>query len=136
MEIKLRGAICAENPMKLPLLILGDLIAIALVTFIGFATHSEANLSFLPRMAALYFPISISWFLLAPALGLFREEITADPRQLWRPALGMIFAASLATVLRGFILSAPIIPIFAVVLGCASALGMVLWRGLFWFLIR
>lgn len=122
--------------MKLPLLVLGDLIAIAFVTLIGFATHGEADLSFLPRMAALYFPISISWFSLAPALGLFRQEITADARQLWRPALAMIFAASLAAVLRGFILHAPIIPIFAVILGCVSAFGMVLWRGLYWFLIR
>ena len=110
------------------ILILGDLLAIALVTFIGFATHGEAELSFLPRMAALFFPLSISWLLLAPALGLFQRQITANSKQLWRPALGMIFAAPLAAVLRGFILNAPIIPIFAAVLAATSALGMVIWR--------
>lgn len=114
------------------MLILGDLLAIALVTFIGFATHGEANVSFLPRMAAMYFPLSISWFLLAPALGLFRREITFNPKQLWRPALAAFFAAPLAAVLRGFLLNAPIIPIFAAVLAATSALGMVIWR-LIWY---
>ena len=110
----------------------GDLLAIALVTFIGFATHGEADVSFAPRMAALYFPLSVSWFLLAPALKLFEGEITSNPGQLWRPALAMIFAAPFAAVLRGFLLNAPIIPIFAAVLASTSALGMVLWR-LIWY---
>ena len=119
--------------MNKSILILGDLLAIALVTLIGFATHGEAELSFLPRMAALFFPLSISWFLLAPSLRLFQRETISTPKQLWRPALAMIFAAPLAAVLRGFILSAPIIPIFAAVLAGTSALGMVIWR-LIWYL--
>jgi hypothetical protein len=109
----------------------GDLIAIALVTFIGFATHGEADVSFAPRMAALYFPLSISWFLLASTLRLYEGEITSKPGQLWRPALAMIFAAPMAAVLRGFVLNAPVIPIFAAVLAVTSALGMVVWRGLY-----
>jgi hypothetical protein len=117
-------------------LIPGDLLAIGLVTLIGFATHGEADLSFLPRMAALFFPLIISWFLLAPALGLFQPTIAYDPKQLWRPVLGMIFAAPLAAVMRGFILNAPIIPIFALILSLTSALGMLVWRGIFVFLNR
>jgi hypothetical protein len=117
--------------MSKPILILGDILAIALVTIIGFATHGEAGLDFLPRMAAVYFPLSISWFLLAPALGLFQQETTSNPKQLWRPALTALFAAPLAAVLRGLILNAPIIPVFAVVLGVTTAFGMVIWRGLY-----
>ena len=117
--------------MNKRILILGDLLAIALITLIGFVTHGEAGLDFLPRMAAIYFPLSISWFLLAPALGLFEQETTSGPKQLWRPALTALFVAPLAAVLRGLILNAPIIPIFAVVLAVTSALGMVLWRGLY-----
>ena len=113
-------------------LIFGDLFATALVTIIGFATHGEADVSFLPRMAALFFPLSISWFILAPALGLFQPETTSDPKQLWRAALGMIFAAPLAAVLRGFLLNAPILPIFAAVLAGTSALGLLVWR-LIWY---
>jgi hypothetical protein len=121
--------------MNSSILILGDLLAIALVTLIGFATHGEADLAFLPRMAALYFPLSISWLLLAPGLGLFGPEITSDPKQLWRPALAMFFAAPLAAVLRGFILNAPVIPVFAAVLASVSAIGIVLWRASYFFLI-
>lgn len=119
--------------MTIPLII-GDILAIALVTFIGFASHGEAGLSFLPRMAAAFFPLSVSWFLLAPALGLFRQETISNPKQLWRPALTALFAAPLAAVLRGLILNAPILPIFAIVLGGTSAFGMVIWR-LIWFWI-
>ena len=117
--------------MNKSILILGDSLAIAILTIIGFASHGEADLSFLPRMVALFFPLSISWFFLAPALKLFRPETVSDPRQLWRPALAALFAASLAAVLRGFILSSPVIPIFAAVLAATSALGMVIWRGLY-----
>lgn len=118
------------------ILILGDLLAIALLTVIGFATHGETDLSFLPRMAALYFPLSISWFLLAPSLGLFQKEKTSNLNQLWRPALAGLFAAPLAAVLRGFLLNAPIIPIFAAVLAGVAALGMLMWRGLYLFWSR
>ncbi len=125
------------------ILILGDILIIALVTIIGFATHGEvragrfaASPSILPRMAAVFFPLAISWFVLAPALGLFQQETVSNPRQLWRPALGALFAAPLATILRGFLLNAPVIPIFAVVLAATSAFGMVVWRGLYFVLAR
>ena len=112
-------------------LILGDLIAILVITLIGFATHRELDVSFIGRMTVTYFPLSISWLLLAPWFGLFRQEMASDLKQLWRPALAMLFAAPFAVVLRGFILNAPILPIFAVILGATSALGMVVWRGLY-----
>jgi len=117
-------------------LIVGDILALAIITFIGFATHSEADISFLPRMAAAFFPLVFAWFLLAPWFGLFNDEIIHNARQLWRPVLTMLFAAPLAVVLRGLILNAPIIPVFAIVLGSVSALGMFLWRALCFLLFR
>lgn len=114
----------------------GDTIAILLVTIIGFVTHDEADFSFLPRMAAAFFPVTIAWFLVAPFLGLFQTEIISNPRQLWRPALAMLFAGPLAAVLRGFILNAPILPIFAVVLASTSAFGMWVWRWVYFLLNR
>jgi hypothetical protein len=50
--------------------------------------------------------------------------------------LAMLFAGPLAVVLRGLILNAPIIPIFAVVLSATSALGLVIWRTLYFLLKR
>ena len=122
--------------MSKRVLILGDIFVIAITTLVGFATHGETDISFLPRMAVVFFPLVIAWFLLAPWLGLFRDEIIHNARQLWRPALTAFFAAPFAAVLRGFILNAPIIPIFAIVLGAASALGMVVWRALYFLLNR
>jgi len=113
------------------ILILGDFLAVAVITLIGFATHGEAGLSFVPRLAAAFFPLVVAWFLLAPWFGLFRAEVTQNAPQLWRPALTALFAAPLAAVLRGLILNAPIIPVFAVILGATTALGMVIWRGLY-----
>ena len=121
--------------MKKYILVLGDILAILTVTIIGFASHGEGGVSFLPRMAAAFFPLLIGWFLLAPSIGLFQTNITSTPRQLWRPVLAMIFAAPLATVLRGLLLNAPIIPIFAVVLGATSALGMLVWRAIYLFFL-
>jgi hypothetical protein len=118
------------------ILILGDLAAIALLTVIGFATHGETEFSFLPRMAAVFFPLLAAWFLLAPWFGLFEDEVVDSPRQLWRPALAALFAAPLAAIVRGFILNAPVIPIFAAVLAGTSAFGMVIWRGLYFLLER
>lgn len=110
----------------------GDSFSLAALTLVGFAVHGETGLSFLPRMAALFVPLVISWFLLAPWLGLFQQPVISDSKQLWRPALAMLFAAPLAAVLRGFLLNAPVIPIFAAVLTGTSALGMVVWRGLWY----
>lgn len=114
----------------------GDILGIAIITLIGFATHGETDQSFLPRMGALFFPLMIAWFLISPWLGLFQLEITLSPKQLWRPALAVMFAAPLAAVLRGLILNTSIIPIFVVVLTATSAFGMFVWRGIYFFLNR
>jgi hypothetical protein len=113
------------------ILVAGDIVALALVTVIGFATHGEGDLSFLPRMLAAFIPLAIAWFLLSPGFGLFKREIITDLKQLWRPAFVMFFAGSFAVVLRGLILNAPIIPIFAVVLSATSAFGLLIWRILY-----
>ena len=124
----------ASNMFESPtLLILGDILAIALVTLIGFATHGETDLSFLPRMAATFFPVSAAWFLLAPWFGLFHVEITSNPRQLWRPVLVILFAVPLAAILRAVLLNTIVLPVFVTILGATSALGMVIWRTLYYF---
>lgn len=112
------------------LLIFGDLLAMAIVTVIGFATHGETDLSFLPRMLASFVPLTLAWFLAAPWLRLFQAHIIASPRQLWRVPLAMLFAGPLAAVLRAFWLGGVVIPIFVAVFTATSALGMLGWRAL------
>ncbi len=117
-------------------LILGDIFAIALLTVIGFATHGETGLDFAPRMLTTFGPVTLAWFLVAPFLGLFNSEITGNPRQLWRPFVGMVFAGPLAALLRALLLNSVVIPVFAVVLAGSAGLGMVAWRAAWWWTSR
>lgn len=112
-------------------LIIGDALILAVTTIVGFITHREADLSFLPRFLAIFIPLIIAWFLIAPRLGLFQPEIASDLRQLWRVVLAMIIVAPLAVLVRGLILQTAIVPIFMLAFGGTSALGMTLWRGVY-----
>jgi hypothetical protein len=116
---------------KIVPLVLGDIIALAIITVIGFATHGETDLSFLPRMLTTFIPLLVSWFLIAPWLGLFNVQITSAPKQLWRPLLAMLLAAPMTAVLRAAMLNTVALPLFAFILGGSAALGMLLWRGLY-----
>lgn len=115
---------------------MGDILALAVIIVAGFFSHGEGEISFLPRMLATFIPLTVGWFLLAPLLGLFQPKLISNPKQLWRPVLTMLFAAPFAVILRGLILNAAIIPIFAVVLGATSAFGMLVWRILYFLLAR
>jgi len=117
--------------MKNRTLIIGDVIAIAILTYIGFATHGETDLSYIPRMGTTFFPILIGWFLLAPWFGLFDEQVITNPKNLWRIILVLVFSAPLATVLRSFLLGNSVIPIFVAVVGATNSAGMIIWRWIY-----
>jgi DUF3054 family protein len=121
--------------MNTRILIIGDILAIALLTLIGFASHGELTVAFVPRMAAAFLPLLAGWLLLAPILSLYQENVTRSAGQLWRPAFVMLFAGPLATVVRGLLLNAPVIPIFAVVLTTTGAACLTIWR-LAWMLLK
>ncbi len=116
---------------KKSILILGDIITFAILTVIGFATHGETGTSFLPRMAVAFFPITFAWFVLAPWLGLLDESVIKSPKQLLRIPLAFLFVAPLAVILRGALLNAPALPLFALIFGGTNALGMMVWRGVY-----
>ncbi len=115
-------------------LIVGDILALAFITIIGFASHGETDISFLPRMLTTFIPLVISWFLIAPWLGLFNAQITSAPKQLWRPPLAMLLAAPMAVILRAAMLNTVALPLFTVILGGSAALGMLVWREI-WYLL-
>ena len=118
------------------ILIIGDVLAIALLTIIGFATHGETDISYLPRMAASFIPVTVAWFMLAPWFGLFDESIIVNPKNLWRVLLVFLFAAPLAVMLRAAWLNTAGLPIFTLVLGSTNALGMIVWRWLYIFIAK
>ena len=121
---------------KVYLLILGDALALVVITLIGFGTHNELVLFPLERITATFLPLLAGWFLIAPWLGLFKPEITSDTRQFWRPILAMFLAAPLAGLLRALMLNSVVIPFFVLILGGSAALGMVVWRSIWWLLNR
>jgi hypothetical protein len=118
------------------LLILGDIFALAVITLIGFANHNELLTFPVGRVLASFLPLLAGWFLIAPWLGLFKPEITSDPRQLWRPVLAMLLAAPLTGLLRAVMLNSVVIPLFVLILGASAALGMLVWRSLWWLIAR
>ena len=114
-------------------LLLGDTLVIAILTFIGFATHGEGDVSFIPRMATTFVPLLLGWFLLAPWFGLFDEQVVSNPKLLWRVLLAMFFVAPLATILRSALLHSAALPIFTLILGSTNGLGIWIWRGIYTF---
>jgi len=112
-------------------LVIGDIITLAIITLIGFATHGETDLALLPRMLTTFIPLALSWFLIAPWLGLFDKQITSAPKQVWRAPLAMLLAAPMAAILRAALLNAVALPLFTLILGSSAALGTLLWRGLY-----
>ena len=110
-------------------LIAGDIIVLAVITIIGFVSHGETELSVLPRMLTTFIPLVVSWFLIAPWLGLFDAQITSETKQLWRPPLAMLLAAPMTSILRATLLNGTALPLFTLILGGSAALGLFIWRG-------
>jgi hypothetical protein len=115
---------------QISILVIGDMIAIALVTGFGFATHGTLGSAGL-RLLTTFVPLLFAWFAVAPFLGAYDLQRALKPSQLWRPFWAMVLAAPLAAWLRGAWLNAPILPIFVLVLGGFSSLGMLAWRAVY-----
>lgn len=114
--------------MNRTVLVIGDSVAILIVTAIGFATHGDVAASSAVRFIETALPLLAAWFLLASSLGLFDPPVSEQLSELWRPAFVMLFAGPAATIVRGILLGAPVIPSFAVVISLTTALGLILWR--------
>jgi hypothetical protein len=112
------------------ILISGDIILFALVTIIGFASHGTAGTAG-SRMFTTFFPLVAAWFMVAPFLKVYDRSRVLDWHELWRPFWSMVIAAPLAAWMRGMLLGTPILPVFVIVLGGISAIGITLWRALY-----
>ena len=113
------------------ILLIGDILTVALVTVIGFATHDELGTAGW-RMLITFIPALIAWGLVAPFLGAYDLQRVAQAHQLWRPFWAAVLAAPMAGWIRGIWLGQVILPIFVFVLGGVSALAILAWRTLFW----
>jgi hypothetical protein len=87
------------------------------------------------RLHFTLLPFALTWLIIATLLGLYAAPIAANAKQLWRVLLGMLLAAPLASLLRSAWLGTPFIPIFAVIMGATSLLGLLVWRLIYIFVI-
>ena len=109
-------------------LVVGDVLVVLLTTITGFANHGELASAGLSRMAGTFVPFAFGWFIVSPWLGCFDVERMARPANLWRPPLAAVLAAPLGAIVRGLWLGAPVLPVFAVVMGAVLATAMFTWR--------
>lgn len=117
------------------LLVAGDVVVIFLVTLVGFASHNRLG-SGVMRILTTFIPVLVGWVLVGIHVGVFDPARAANPRQLWRPFWAMVLAGPFAGWMRGLLLGIPVAPIFVIILGGFSALSLLVWRTLFWFLTR
>ncbi len=82
---------------QISILIIGDVITLALVTGIGFATHGTLGTAG-SRMLTTFVPLLVAWAAVAPFLGVYDPGRAMEPRQLWRPFWAMVLAAPLASL--------------------------------------
>lgn len=121
---------------KKSILIPGDMIALLILTVLGFAAHAEMSLSYLPRMAATFLPVGLGWFVLTPWFGLYDENAIGNPKNLLRIPLAFLFIAPFAAVLRSAWLGEPVSAMFTLVLAATNAFGMMVWRWGYIFITR
>jgi hypothetical protein len=104
----------------------GDIIIFLIGTILGFVTH-QINLNNF-RWLSTFIPLSLSWLIIAPWFGVYRQDVMKRSKYLWQPALAMIVVAPFAAWLRGAFLNAPILPVFVAVLAATNLMGILIWR--------
>lgn len=109
------------------LLLLGDVIAIGVVTLLGFATHDTLGTAG-ARMLTTFLPWVTGWMLIAPWLGLYEDGVVAAQRELWRPFWAMCLTSPLAAFLRGWMIGRPSTQVFVLVMMGVAGVTMMLWR--------
>jgi hypothetical protein len=114
-------------------LLIGDTLALAVVTLVGFVSHGEIDSG--ARMLTTFLPLWIGWVSAAGLAGLYPPDGVSPPGQLWRPAAVSLLAVPLAAWLRGILLNAPILPTFVTVLTVSTMVSMLIWRSL-WLIIQ
>jgi hypothetical protein len=114
-----------QNHLSRWWVILGDTLALMVVSIVGFATHNEA-IDW--KVLTTFLPYLLAWMLIAPWLGVYQTGYHRQPLQIWRPMLAAFLAAPMAAWLRGAWLNRAILPIFVLVLGLSAAFGFGIWR--------
>jgi len=117
-------------PLPSVLLLIDDAVAILIVTLLGLRFHQiDAVLG--ERLPFTFIPFYLIWVLAAAALKLYQPQIAGQWAQLWRVPVGAAIAVLPAAALRALWLGTPLVPLFALIMGGAIALGLLVSRSFY-----
>lgn len=115
------------------LLIIGDILVIIIIAWIGFASHGTLGSSG-TRILATLIPFLAAWFASAFPLRAFDPQVSQG-KGIWRPLWAVILAAPLGAWLRGIWLQTPVQTTFVWVMVAFLMVGVFVWRLLYQFVI-
>jgi hypothetical protein len=127
-----------NSKWKLPVLILGDWLALSLFVFLGQMEHELVAGNYLPRLLQGSAIIALPWTAVALLLGACRMKAGMTAASfLGRSLTAWLIAAPLALILRAYLNGqATIIVIFMVITIGLGGIFLLAWRGLYFFVWR
>lgn len=109
------------------ILVVGDALAFVVFALIGLRSHEAAPS--LDVFVRTVLPLLVSWFLIAPRLGVFRQETVGSLVRLAVRTMGAwLVAGAVGLLIRGMLFDRPLIASFVAVVLVGQALILVGWR--------
>ncbi|MFL5627848.1 MAG: DUF3054 domain-containing protein [Ktedonobacteraceae bacterium] len=127
----------AKTPAEMPdkqriaVLVVGDVLAFLAFAAIGRGSHGEASgFAAIPQIVLTALPFAAAWFIVAPLVGAYRRDLTADPRKMAkRTALAWLLSWPVAMALRGIFVDHGIPPLsFAIITLIFNTVILLIWR--------
>jgi hypothetical protein len=116
---------------RIAILVVGDALAFLVFAAIGRSSHGEAaGLTAIPQIALTAAPFAAAWFIVAPFVGAYRRELTAQPRKMAiRTVLAWVLSWPVAMALRGIFVDHAVPPIsFALITLIFNTFILLIWR--------
>ena len=106
--------------------LVGDVLVLAAVTVVGFATHGTLDET--TRVIVTSLGVLVAWGIVGPWFDAFSTAVLTRPLSVWRVALAWAIAAPVAGFLRGWILGLVVSPTFILVIIAVNGSVLVIWR--------
>jgi hypothetical protein len=130
-EIREKAPPETSNARRIATLVLGDALAFLVFAAIGRTSHGEAaGIAAIPQIALTAAPFAAGWFIVAPFVGAYRRELTAQPRKMAiRTVLAWVLSWPVAMALRGIFVDHAVPAIsFALITLISNTLILLIWR--------
>ncbi len=108
------------------IILLGDWLALLLVTLVGFFNHNQQFQ--VGRYLATALPLCLAWFFSAPVFGLFSPDNVSLSSAWWRIIWAVSLSTPLALLIRALMLASSVQVSFALVMMLTSAFAILIWR--------